>query len=90
MRFPKTINSIKMVKFNKKKHKKDPWITYGNLKILYKNIKKTNVDSPLYEDRKQEFKNYKKILGILIKQVKTLFNETEFNRHRGNWKELCM
>ena len=37
---------IKIVKFNKKKHKRDPWITYGILKsvnqknILFKRMKK--------------------------------------------------
>ena len=49
---------IKIVKFNKKKHKRDPWITYGILKsvnqknLLFKRMKKTNVESPLYDDRK--------------------------------------
>ena len=48
---------IKIVKFNKKKHKRDPWITYGILKsvnqknLQFKRMKKANVVSPLYDDR---------------------------------------
>ena len=40
----------KIVKFNRKKHKKDPWMTYGILKSvnhknkLYKNLMKINKD----------------------------------------------
>ena len=46
----------KVVKFNRKKHKCDPWITYDILKSvnrkihLYKNLKKTRSDSHLYND----------------------------------------
>ena len=85
---------IKIVKFNKKKHKRDPWITYGILKsvnqknLLFKRMKKTNVESPLYDDRKQQFNSYKILLRRLINQAKTLYYGTEFNRHRGNGKKL--
>ena len=84
---------IKIVKFNKKKHKRDPWITYGILKsvnqknLLFKRMKKTNVESPLYDDRKQQFNSYKNLLRRLINQAKTLYYGTEFNRHRGNGKK---
>ena len=84
---------IKIVKFNKKKHKRDPWITYVILKsvnqknLLFKRMKKTNVESPLYDDRKQQFNSYKNILRRLINQAKTLYYGTEFNRHRGNGKK---
>ena len=58
----------KVVKFNKKKHKKDPWITFAILKSvnkknwLYKKLKKTNINSENYEIRKQEFNMYKNTL----------------------------
>ena len=84
---------IKIVKFNTKKHKRDPWITYGILKsvnqknLLFKRMKKTNVESPLYDDRKQQFNSYKNLLRRLINQAKTLYYGTEFNRHRGNGKK---
>ena len=84
---------IKIVKFNKKKHKRDPWITYGILKsvnqknLLFKRMKKTNVESPLYDDRKQQFNSYKNLLRRLTNQAKTLHYGTEFNRHRGNGKK---
>ena len=66
----------KVVKFNKKKHKKDPWITFAILKSvnkknwLYKKLKKTNVNSENYEIRKQEFNMYKNKLRRLINQAK--------------------
>ena len=50
-------------------------------------MKKTNVESPLYDDRKQQFNSYKNILRRLINQAKTLYHGTEFNRHRGNGKK---
>ena len=84
---------IKIVKFNKKKHKRDPWITYGILKtvnqknLLFKRMKKTNVELPLYDDRKQQFNSYKNLLRRLINQAKTLYYGTKFNRHRGNGKK---
>ena len=80
---------IKIVKFiKKKKHKSDPLITYGILKsvkqknLLYKKMKITNMDSPLYEDKKNNC--YKNIIRRLINQAKTLYYRTEFNRHRVN------
>ena len=50
-------------------------------------MKKTNVESPLYDDRKQQFNSYKYILRRLINQAKTLYYGAEFNRHRGNGKK---
>ena len=54
----------KIVKFNRKKHKKDPWMTYGILKSvnhktkLYKNLMQINKDLPLFDNKKQEFNVY--------------------------------
>ena len=56
----------KIVKFNRNKHKKDPWMTYGILKSvnhknkLYKTLMKINKDLPLFDNKKQEFNVYKK------------------------------
>ena len=68
----------KVVKCNKKKHKKDPWITFAILKYvnkkkwLYKKLKKTHVNSENYEIRKQEFNMYKNTLRRLINKAKRL------------------
>ena len=54
----------KIVKFNRRKHKKDPWITYGILNSvnhknrLYKRLMKLNRDTQLFITKKQEFNAY--------------------------------
>ena len=56
----------KEVKFNRRKHKRDPWMTYGILNsvnrknLLYKILMKINRDSLLFDTKKQEFNSYKK------------------------------
>ena len=66
----------RVVKFNKKKHKKDPWMTHDILKSvncknkLYKTWKKTKMDSLNYESRKSEFNNSRNMLRRMIKQAK--------------------
>ena len=51
----------KIVKFNRKKHKKDPWMTYSILKSvnhknkLYKNLMKINKDLPLFDNKNKNF-----------------------------------
>ena len=83
----------KIVKFNRKKHKRDPWITYGILKSvnkknsLYKKIKKTETDSINYETRKQEFNAYKSTLRRLINQAKKLYFSGQFLKQRGNGRK---
>ena len=65
-----------ILKFNKNKHKGDPWITFGILKsvnrknLLYKKMKKTKTDYMNYETRKQEYNAYKNTLRRLINQAK--------------------
>ena len=83
----------KIVKFNRKKHKRDPWITYGILKSvnkknsLYKKMKKTETDSINYETRKQEFNAYKSTLRRLINQAKKLYFSGQFLKQRGNGRK---
>ena len=56
----------KIVKLNRKKHKKKPWMTYGILKSanhknkLNKILMKINKDLPLVDNKKQEFNVYNK------------------------------
>ena len=56
----------KVVRFNKKKHKRDTWMTYGILKLvnhknkLYKELMKLNRNSTeYYNNNKQEFNDIK-------------------------------
>ena len=83
----------KVVKFNKKKHKRDPWITFAILKSvnnknrLYKKLKKTNINSENYEIRKHEFNAYKNTLRRLINQAKKLYFSSQFIKQRGNGRK---
>ena len=60
----------KLVKFNRKNHKSDPWITYGILKSVNRKIKKTGSDSLLYDDRKHEFNCYKNCHRRIVNRSK--------------------
>ena len=70
----------KTVKFNRRKHKRDPWITFGilrsvnKIKKLYKCLKLTKSDSTIFEERKQLLINIK-ILCVkpLLRQKKIFF-----------------
>ena len=80
----------KTVKFNRRKHKRDPWITFGILhsinrkNFLYKKLKKTNGESDVYEVRKQQFNQFKNTLRRTINHVKKLYFHTQFEKHEGN------
>ena len=80
----------KTVKFNRRKHKKDPWITFGILRSvnkknkLYKCLKQTKSDSTIFEERKQRFNRYKNTLRKTIAQAKKLYYSNQFARHVGN------
>ena len=56
------------VKFNKRKHRKNPWLTQGLLKSinakdkLYKLLLQTFTDSPDYQQLKANVKTYKNII----------------------------
>ena len=64
----KTHLTKKVMKFNRKRHQQDPWMTYGilnsvNHKIFYiKKLMKINRDSLLFDAKKQEFNAYKNTL----------------------------
>ena len=72
----------KEVKFNRRKHKRDPWMTYGILhsvnrkNLLYKKVMKVNRDSLLFDTKKQEFNAYKNTLRRLINQAKNNYYST--------------
>ena len=80
----------KTVKFNRRKHKRDPWITFGILhsinrkNSLYKKLKKTNSESDVYEVRKQQFNQFKNTLRRTINHAKKLYFHTQFEKHEGN------
>ena len=83
----------KVVKFNRKKHKRDPWITYDILESvnhknhLYRKMKNTGSELPLHDGRKQEFNCYKNNLRRIINQAQKLYFGTEFTKHKN--KKTC-
>ena len=83
----------KVVKFNKKKHKRDPWITFAILKSvnkknrLYKKLKKNNINSENYEIRKHDFNAYRNTLRRFINQAKKLYFSSQFIKQRGNGRK---
>ena len=84
----KTHLTKKVIKFNRKKHKRDPWITYGILNsvnrknLLYKKLMKINRDSLLFDTKKQEFNAYKNTLRRLINQAKNKYYSKQFDKNR--------
>ena len=88
----------KFIKFNKYKHKKSKWITYGILKSirfrdnLYNKLKLTNPVLREYEILYLNLQTYNKILKRSIRVAKQLFLESTFNRYksdiRNTWKTI--
>ena len=89
---------IKIMKFNKYKHKNSTWITQGLLKsiryrdTLYKQLKMSDPNSPDYETTNAILKTYNSILKRNIRAVKTKYFESRFNRFkndiRNTWKTI--
>ena len=82
----------KIVKFDKHKHKKSKWISQSLLKSvtfrdkLYKRLKKTNSNTPLYQTLDTNLKTYNKILKKIIRSTKKAYYETLFNKYKGDMK----
>ena len=80
----------KVVKINKKRHKRDPWMSYGILKLvnhknkLYKELIKFDRDSTRFNNKKQEFNVSKNVLRRLINQAKNIYYSTQFENNKGD------
>ena len=83
----------KIVKFNRRKHKKDPWITYKILNSvnhknrLYKRLMKINRDTPLFMTKKQEFNAYKNSFRKIINLATNYYFSTQFQKNKGDGKK---
>ena len=84
----------KTVKFNKRKHKKSKWMTYGILKSintkdkLYKKIVKADIHDDIhYSALKAEFSEYKKILRRSINEAKHLYYTRTFALYKNDIKQ---
>ena len=84
----------KIVRFNKKKHKKAKWLTNGILKSInikdkmYKILAKAdNVNEAAYTNLKAEFNAYKKTLRRSINEAKRLYYMRTFELYRNDIKQ---
>ena len=79
--------------FNKYKTKKSSWITFGILKsikyrdTLYKSLKKTEIDTEEYKNKKQILNEYNSVLKKLIREAKYEHYHNEFNKYRKNMRK---
>ena len=84
----------KTVRYNKKVHKDNPWITNGILKSinskdkLYKALIKTPKEYPNYAVLQTNFKTYRKIIrrSIYIMFAKRDYYRSVFNKYSANLK----
>ncbi len=83
----------KVVKFNKKKHKRNPWITFGIIQSInqrnkiYKKLKQTNVESNAYHMQKLTFNHYKNTLRKTIARAKKSYFNNLFDRYKHDLKK---
>ena len=69
----------RIVKFNKKKHKKNSWISVGIIRLinhrnrLYKDMKQMKIDSFDYVIKKSDFNRFKNVLKKTNTHVKRLY-----------------
>ena len=88
----------KFVKFNKRKHKKQPWMTEGILKsIIYRDkllikLRKLKAGTNGHTESKQNLKAYNSILKRSIREAKIHFYYNIFNKYRfdirNTWKNI--
>ncbi len=83
----------KTVKFNKRKHKKSKWITFGIIKSiyyrddLYKKLKMTHAEDPQYIALKTNLDVYNNILNKSIQLQRKLYYEACFEKYKHDYKE---
>ena len=83
----------KLVRFDKKKHKINPWLTAGILKSinskdkLYKTLVQTSKNSTDYPVLLSNFKVYKNIIRRSIMHAKRDYYRNAFNRYSTNMKK---
>lgn len=84
---------IKIVKYHKHRHKKSKWITAGLIKSikyrdkLYQHLKTTSSDSPNYNTRKINLSTYNGILKKSIREAKTQYYHTQFEKYKHDIKQ---
>jgi len=83
----------KRVKFNRKKHRKNPWMTTDILKSinskdkLYKKLKHTSPDNPDFIPMKINLNTYKNIIRRSIYEAKKTYYYDTFHRYSNDIKK---
>ena len=86
---------IKQVKFDKKKHKKSPWITKGIIKSLtcrdklHRSFKQCRVGTEVYNTLKTNLHTFNRILKRSISSAKKVYYNNVFNQYKFNIKNTC-
>ena len=90
----------RLVKFNKHKHKKSKWITYGIIKSitfrddLHLKLKRMVPSLPEYDIVKTNLKTYNSILKKSIQQAKVLYYGSIFEQYKNDikntWKNISL
>ena len=87
----------KKVKFNKKKHKKSPWMTNAILNCintknkLYKNFIQCDIEKvTLYNNLKSEYKEYRAMLRKNIREAKRIYFLRKFNMCKNDIKKTWL
>ena len=82
------------IQFNYYKHQKNPWISMGIINTIkfrdkmYKRLRLTNCDSPMYETLEKYLKNYNSILQRNINAANFFYYESKFNKNVSNIKQV--
>lgn len=83
----------KKVRFNRKKHKIAPWMTYGILKSINKRdslhakLLKLNPRSPMYDELAEKLKKYSSVLQTCRRKAKADYYKKDFEKRKDNIKE---
>ena len=82
----------KLFKYNKYKHKKCKWITFGLLKSiefrdnLYRELKKTPIHSEDYTKKKINLRTYNRIINRSKTYLKKRYYADKFHKNKNNIK----
>lgn len=84
---------VKLVRFDRHKHKVSKWITKGILSSikfrdkLKNRLHKTSIDSTIYQTLRTNLSNYNKVLRNLIRSAKKSYYESCFTKFRQDIKK---
>ena len=81
---------MRVVKFNPKRHKKNPWITDDNINIrnkLYNKLKQTRSDAFNYIEMQAQFNRYRSDIKKTITHAKISYFNPGTPEYRNTYKK---